>query len=155
MRKTNLSENCLGSLFLRMEIGVRKECKFEWRPVQEIVFQLTDTKPTLANQGPDSKFVLGAIIKALISKLSRCSLLKNHNRLHPIPNSHADSSLPDYLIFHTCIHNYLSVCKMKLGKREGWIVKGDYGCVNSNTQIPDHYLTWYSTLIKARLLSCF
>ena len=64
---------------------------------------------TSANRGPNSRFDLEAIIKALISKSSQCSILKTHNRLHPIPNSQPDSSLPDYLIFHTCIHNYLTV----------------------------------------------
>ena len=42
--KTDLTESCLGSLYLRQENGVRKHCKFERRPVQEIVYQLTDTE---------------------------------------------------------------------------------------------------------------
>lgn len=41
--KHDLSSTCLGSLYLRMEAGVRQHCKFERRPVQETVFQLTDT----------------------------------------------------------------------------------------------------------------
>ena len=40
--QTDLSETCLGSLFLQMESGVRSHCKFETKPVQEIVYQLTD-----------------------------------------------------------------------------------------------------------------
>ena len=42
--KHDLTDNCLGSLYSRMESGVRKHCKFERRPVQEMVFQLTDTE---------------------------------------------------------------------------------------------------------------
>ena len=42
--KTDLTESCLGSLYLRQEEGVRKHCKFVRRPVQEIVYQLTDTE---------------------------------------------------------------------------------------------------------------
>ena len=62
---------------------------------------------TLANQGADSRLILEAIINALISKLSQCSILKTHDHLHPIPDSQPDLSLPDYQIFHTCTHNYL------------------------------------------------
>ena len=40
--RTDLTETCLGSLFLRVESGVRAYCKFETRPVQEVVYQLTD-----------------------------------------------------------------------------------------------------------------
>ena len=42
--QTDLINSCLGSLYLRQEDGVRKHCKFERRPVQEIVYQLTDTE---------------------------------------------------------------------------------------------------------------
>ena len=42
--QTDLTDSCLGSLYLRQEEGVRKHCKFERRPVQEIVYQLTDTE---------------------------------------------------------------------------------------------------------------
>ena len=52
---------------------------------------------TSANWGPDSRFILKAIIKALISKLSRSSILKTPNRLHPIHNFQPDSSLSNYL----------------------------------------------------------
>jgi hypothetical protein len=40
----DLSDTCLGLLYLRMEHGVKKHCKFERRPVQETVYQLTDTE---------------------------------------------------------------------------------------------------------------
>ncbi len=40
----DLVGTCLGSLYLRMEHGVRQHCKFEQRPVQEMVYQLTDTE---------------------------------------------------------------------------------------------------------------
>ena len=53
---------------------------------------------TSANRGLDSRFILEAIIKALISKSSRCSILKTHNYLCPIPDSQPDSSLPNNLI---------------------------------------------------------
>jgi hypothetical protein len=42
--KHDLTDTCLGSLYLRMENGVRQHCKFEQRPVQEMVYQLTDTE---------------------------------------------------------------------------------------------------------------
>ena len=60
--------------------------------------QINRWHQTLANRGPDSRFVLKAIIKALISKSSRCSILKTHNSLYLIPDSQPDSSLPNYLI---------------------------------------------------------
>ncbi len=41
--KSDFTDTCLGSLYVRMEQGVRKHCKFERRPVQEIVYQLSDT----------------------------------------------------------------------------------------------------------------
>ncbi len=40
----DLTDTCLGSLYLRMENGVRLHCKFEGRPVQEMVNQLTNTE---------------------------------------------------------------------------------------------------------------
>ena len=78
-------------------------------------------------------FVLEAIIQALICKSSWSSILKTPNHLHPIHHFQPDSSLPEYL--------NICACLMKLGKREARIVKADYGCVNSNTQIPDRYST--------------
>jgi hypothetical protein len=40
----DLTYTCLGNLLLKMNAGVRQQCKFEQRPVQEIVYQLTDTE---------------------------------------------------------------------------------------------------------------
>ena len=40
----DLTDTCLGSLYLRMEDGVRQHCKFERKPVQEMVYQLTATE---------------------------------------------------------------------------------------------------------------
>ena len=40
----DLKESCLGSLYLRQQDGIRKHCKFEKKPVQEIFYQLTDTE---------------------------------------------------------------------------------------------------------------
>ena len=42
--KHDLTDTCLGSLYLRTEEGVRKHCKFERKPIQEMVYQLTDTE---------------------------------------------------------------------------------------------------------------
>ena len=42
--KHELTDTCLGSLYVRNEDGVRKHCKFERKPVQETVFQLSDTE---------------------------------------------------------------------------------------------------------------
>ena len=42
--QTDLTESCLSSLYFRQEEGVGKDSKFERRPVQEIVYQLTDTE---------------------------------------------------------------------------------------------------------------
>ena len=47
---------------------------------------------TSAIRGPDSRFVLKAIIKALISKSSRSSIMKTLNRVHPIHNNQPDLS---------------------------------------------------------------
>ena len=41
--KSDFTDTCLGSLYIRMEQGVRRHCKFERRPVQEMVYQLSDT----------------------------------------------------------------------------------------------------------------
>ena len=42
--KHELTDTCLGSLYVRNEDGVRRHCKFERKPVQETVFQLSDTE---------------------------------------------------------------------------------------------------------------
>lgn len=41
--RTDLTQTCLGSLFLRQENGVRAHCKFETKPIQELVFRISDT----------------------------------------------------------------------------------------------------------------
>jgi hypothetical protein len=41
--KSDFSDTCLGSLYVRMEKGAWNHCKFERRPVQEIVYQLSDS----------------------------------------------------------------------------------------------------------------
>ena len=46
------------------------------------VFAKFGLHQTLANQGPDSRFALEAIIKALISKSSRSSIMIILNRVH-------------------------------------------------------------------------
>ena len=64
-------------------------------------------KQTSANRGPHSRFVLGVIIKALIFMSSRNSILKIPNCLRPIHDFQPDSSLPNYLNFHMCLHVYV------------------------------------------------
>ena len=58
----------------------------------------SNVKQILANWGPNSRFAPEAIIRALISKLSRCSILKTRNHLNPIHDSQPNWSLPDYQI---------------------------------------------------------
>ena len=70
---------------------------------------LNNLDQTLANRGRDSRFVLEAIIKALISKSSRSLILKTPNCLHTIRYFQPDSSLSEYLNFHMCLHNYLII----------------------------------------------
>ena len=64
---------------------------------------------TSGNWGPDLSVILEVIIKAPISKLSRSSILKTPNHLHPIHDFQPDTSLSEYLNFHTCLHDYLLV----------------------------------------------
>ena len=52
---------------------------------------------TLEYQGPNSRFVLKAIIKALISKLSRSSILITLNNVHSNNDSQPNLNLSDYL----------------------------------------------------------
>jgi hypothetical protein len=40
----DLTDTCLGSLYLRREAGARQHCKFEQKHLQEIVYQLTDAE---------------------------------------------------------------------------------------------------------------
>ena len=105
-----------------------------------------------ANQGPDSRFALEGTTKALISKSSWCSILKTHNRLHPILSP---TRVCLFFHMHTQLLNRVSTCLMKSGKRKARIVKADYGCVRSNTWIPDRYVTWYSTSNKGRFSNYF
>ena len=80
-------------------------------------------KPNFSKSGQDSRFVLQGIIKALISKSSRSLIWKTPNSLQPIHDFQPNSSLPEYLNFHTCLHD------------------SDYGCVNLNTQILEYLTT--------------
>ena len=78
-----------------------------WKKRSNAKAILISYNQTSENWGPETRFLLEAIIKALIFKSSRYSIMRTHNRLHPIPDYQPDSSLLDYLIFHTWIHNYL------------------------------------------------
>ena len=55
--RNDLSESCLGSLFLRIESGVRTYCKFERKPVQELVYQLTATDHLIFSPIPQSPVI--------------------------------------------------------------------------------------------------
>ena len=77
---------------------------------------------TSANRGSHSRFVLEAIVKALISKLSRSPILKTPNRLHLIHNFQPNLSLLEYL---TCKHLFAL-----------------------NASLSDRYLKWYLILNK-------
>ena len=55
--KNDLSESCLGSLFLRIESGVRTYCKFERKPVQELVYQLSPTDHLIFSPIPQSPVI--------------------------------------------------------------------------------------------------
>lgn len=50
--RTKMEESCLGALFLRSEKATRKHCKFERRPLEEIVFQLSPTKHLVFSPEP-------------------------------------------------------------------------------------------------------
>jgi hypothetical protein len=41
--KNDITDTCLGTMYLRMEQGVCRYFKFERKPVQEILYQLSDT----------------------------------------------------------------------------------------------------------------
>jgi len=41
--RTKLAESCLGALYLRLDEGIHKHCKFERRPLEEEVYQLSST----------------------------------------------------------------------------------------------------------------
>jgi hypothetical protein len=48
--KSNFTDTCLGSLYVRMEQGIHKHCKFERMSVQVIVYQLSDTNHLVFSQ---------------------------------------------------------------------------------------------------------
>ena len=69
---------------------------------------------TSANQGPNMRFILGAIIKALISKLSQSSIMITLNCVHLNHDFQPNSNLSDYLNFHTysCEHLFLTAIRL-------------------------------------------
>ena len=71
--------------------------------ITECYFYQTLSVSNIGESGSDSRFVLEVIIKALISKSSQSSILKTPNRLHPIHDFPPESSLSEYLNFHTCL----------------------------------------------------
>ena len=50
--QTNLHETCLGSMYSRDINGVRRHCKFERRPLKEIVYQLSATEHLVFSPSP-------------------------------------------------------------------------------------------------------
>ena len=75
---------------------------------------MTQSHQTLMNRGPDSRFVLEAIIKALISKSSQSLIMVILNRVHSNHISQPELNL------------YICACLMKSGKHKSRIVKADY-----------------------------
>ena len=56
---------------------------------------------------------------------------------------------------NTNMLRHICACLMKSIKQESWFVNANFGCVNSNSWIPDHYLTCYFTLNKGQFPSSF
>ena len=52
--KNDLSQSCLGSLYLREERGVRTHCKFERKAVTEMAYQLTKTDHLIYSPNPQT-----------------------------------------------------------------------------------------------------
>ena len=86
--KHELTDTCLGSLYVRNEDGVRKHCKFERKPVQETVFQLSDTEhivysPTLqtsaimCRNGTSETIHLNLVTKINVPEDCQLKLLKH------------------------------------------------------------------------------
>ena len=50
--ETNLHETCLGSMYARDINGVRRHCRFERRPLKEIVYQLSSTEHLVFSPQP-------------------------------------------------------------------------------------------------------
>ena len=112
---------------------------------------------TLAYQGPNSRFVLKAIIKALISKSSQNSMLITLNHVHTNNDSQPNLNQSDYLNFHTCLHEYSRMLNEIRQTRSTNYKSRLLMCQleYSNTWIPGRYSTWYSTSNKGRLSSYF
>jgi hypothetical protein len=51
--ENDLRDSCLGSLYLRSETGVQRNCKFEKRPVKEMVYQINDLEHLIYSPNPN------------------------------------------------------------------------------------------------------
>ena len=51
--ENDLRDSCLGSLYLRSEKGVQRNCKFEKRPVKEMVYQINDLEHLIYSPNPN------------------------------------------------------------------------------------------------------
>ena len=100
--KHELTDTCLGSLYVRNEDGVRKHCKFERKPVQETVFQLSDTEhivysPTLqtsaimCRNGTSETIHLNLVTKINVPEDCQLKLLDTPSYPHPL----SEISLPN------------------------------------------------------------
>jgi hypothetical protein len=86
--KHEFTDTCLGSLYVRNEDGVRKHCKFEHNPVQQTVFQLSDTEhivysPTLqpsaimCRNGTSETIHLNLVTKIIVPEDCQLKLLRH------------------------------------------------------------------------------
>ena len=87
-------------------------CREFWQSLFAYLHVLNDFQNTVlscvSNFGKSgSRLEVSNYEKALISKSSRSSILKTPNRLHPIHDFPPESSLSEYLNFHTCLQDYL------------------------------------------------
>ena len=135
-KMADMTRSCSQTCKLYLKWVEHDSGRFHFRIVQH-------SNQTLANRGPDSRFVVEAIFKPLVPKLGQSSIIITQNRAHARHKSQPNSNLSEYQhgYTNTDLFKYLFQSKYKSG-----IVKADYGCVNSNTQIPDRYLMWYLTL---------
>ena len=101
--KTDLTESCLGSLYLRQEEGVRKHCKFVRRPVQEIVYQLTDTEHLIYSPILQTTTIIcrnNTQETVYLEQSSRvkvpqgCSLQINKHKIHSVRQTNINPHLP-------------------------------------------------------------
>jgi hypothetical protein len=87
--KNDLSQSCLGSLYLREERGVRTHCKLERKAVTEMAYQLTKTNHLIYSPNPQTSKITrknGTTHKIHFDKITKIHLdeecyikLQKHN----------------------------------------------------------------------------